>query len=580
MATFAVDFETYYDKTLSITTMGVHAYVRHPDVEIYLVAIYGEDLQYVGPVENAPWEELDGQDFVSHNVGFDRQVFYEAKKRGLIPNIGGPRALKDACAALLDGWEVSKEYRTVAVGKRSRDFTTDEWKIINDAGLADSEGCFRLWKTHNWRWPESERLVAKLIRDASDFGCKIDEEELDRALDSLSTRLWEYENLIPWDWSSNKTPTSAKKIRAQCAKEGIPSPSSFAADCEEFSIWQDTYGEAHPWISAVSNWRKSYILQGKLQTIKSRLTEDSIFPFSLKYFGAHTGRLSGDGGFNMQNIYATSREGIDVRRLFTARPGKKLLIADYAQIEARILLWLAQDLETLEEVVNGLSVYEAHALHTMGYQKQANPMKKADPENYKLAKARVLGLGYGCGAEKFTALAWTLAELQVSLEEAKQIVADFRASNPKILEFWRSLDQKLRGAVSSKSRTLKLKLPSGRVMSYYNAASLNGGTSVQPGLAAHRTYTWGGKLTENVCQAIGRDILVDGWLKLHNRFEDPEELRVLWTVHDEFILEVDPAIDVEEVLSLLSSPPTWAPGLPVELEVGGDDGTLVEHYTK
>ena len=114
------------------------------------------------------------------------------------------------------------------------------------------------------------------------------------------------------------------------------------------------------------DWRRSNILLKRLQTIQRRIRPDGTFPFSIKYFGGHTGRFSGDGGLNIQNMPRGAIMGVDLRALFIPRPGKTFIIADLAQIEARITLWLAKDFETLALVEEGISVYEAHAIATMG----------------------------------------------------------------------------------------------------------------------------------------------------------------------------------------------------------------------
>ena len=577
--------------------MGVDKYVAHPEAEIYLVSVVGEGHHYVGPVADFDWEKVDGCDAVAHNARFDETVFPEAQKRGQIPAsvrinewhctadlavyLGAPRSLLGAAEALL-GKTISKAYRVTAEDKTYSDFTEEELKIVMEAGISDAETSLELWEKFNHLWPEGEQTISRLNREITRKGCTIDVALLDKALDTLSTRLWEYGNDIPWDWSDNKTPLSPKKIRMQCRKEGIPSPSSFAEDSEECQEWEATYGDDYPFVRVLRDWRKAHSLHGKLQRIKSRLRVDPVhprdeadnFPYTIKYFGAHTGRFSGDGGFNMQNIYSKEREGYNVRHMFIARPGKKLLIVDYAQIEARILLWFANDLPALELIREGHSVYEVHARTTMGYT-GADDLKTVDPMLYKLAKARVLGLGYGCGATTFQTVAKAMAGLELSAEECQKTVWDYRAANRPITSFWSRLDSLLRGALNSADRTLTLGLPSGREMNYYNVAALDGKIGVQPGLRANRVGTWGGKLTENVVQATGRDILADGWVNIDKAFTDPEELRLLFHVHDEFVFEVDPDIDVSKVEAVLTVAPDWAKTLPLDVE-----SEMVDHYKK
>jgi DNA polymerase len=111
-------------------------------------------------------------------------------------------------------------------------------------------------------------------------------------------------------------------------------------------------------------------------------------------------------------------------------------------------------------------------------------------------------------------------------------------------------------------------------MNYYNVAALKNGISVQPGLDGNRTFTWGGKLTENICQATGREIQVDGWIRALKAF-DSEELSMLFHVHDEFVFEVDENIDDKKLAAILETPPEWGKTIPVEVEYEFSD-----HYKK
>jgi DNA polymerase I-like protein with 3'-5' exonuclease and polymerase domains len=591
----AVDFESFYDKELSIKVMGVDAYVAHPDVDFYMVSIVGEGTRYSGPVEEAPWKDVSGKEFVAHNARFDETVFQEAQRIGQIPAsityadwhctadlavyLGAPRSLKMSCEVLLER-EVSKEYRVVALGKHGKDFSEEDWKIVVEAGYSDADSCLDLWDSFNHLWPEHEQTIAKSNRRMTQLGCNIDEEQLDKAIRSLNTELWKLEKAIPWDWSDNKTPLSTTKIRMECRKVEIPSPSSFSATSEECEEWEDLYAETYPWIKAIRGWRKTHGMIGKLNRIQSRLRKDpasestSNFPYSIKYFGAHTGRFSGDDGFNMQNIYSKEQFGHNVRHMFVPRAGKKFLICDYAQIEARLLLWFVNDQAALAEIRKGTSVYEVHGRQTMGYT-DPEPMKATNAAMYKLAKARVLGLGYGCGWETFMTVAKNMTGLIIEPDEAKEIVSAYRRDNRPITNFWYKLDGLLRASLNSPDRKLSLGLPSGRSMNYYNVAALDRGITVQAGLAAHRVHTWGGKLTENIVQATGREVLVDGWLKILEAFPDPEELRLLFHVHDEFVFEVDESIDTSKVERILCTPPDWGKTIPL-----GIDAELVDHYKK
>ena len=115
---------------------------------------------------------------------------------------------------------------------------------------------------------------------------------------------------------------------------------------------------------------------------------------------------------------------MDVRSLFVPRPGKKFIICDLAQIEPRVMAWLVDDDKLLDLVKSGKDIYTAHALATMG-------AKVVTKELRQLAKIRVLGLGYGCGAARFRDLAGSWG-CHMELDQARAVVQNYRNSNAKI----------------------------------------------------------------------------------------------------------------------------------------------------
>ncbi|GAF80024.1 unnamed protein product, partial [marine sediment metagenome] len=379
-----------------------------------------------------------------------------------------PRSLKKASKALLNV-EVSKTVRDNLCGKTPEDIAekgmTDE---VRKYALMDSQLCYDLWDWYHTRWPDSEQRLSKKNREDSRRGVQIDTELLTLGLEHLNQLLWTAGNLIPWDWDENKTPLSHKALRQECRKEGIDAPASLAQDSQDCIKWENKYGDTYPWIAAIRQWRRANIMHKRLRTIQTRLRPDGTFPFAIKYFGAHTGRFSGADGFNMQNMPRGENMGVDLRALFVPRSGKKLVIVDLAQIEARVILWLARDFKALEQVKDGMSIYEAHAIQSMNWKPNGQKLKDVDLDLYQLAKARVLGLGFGCGSKRFKDVAKKMAGIDISMEQAVFNVQDFRASNLKIVKLWNDLQ---RSCAWSRGKNFDVELPSGRELHYYNVRS-------------------------------------------------------------------------------------------------------------
>ncbi|MCC5849950.1 MAG: hypothetical protein JJU29_17830 [Verrucomicrobia bacterium] len=313
--------------------------------------------------------------------------------------------------------------------------------------------------------------------------------------------------------------------------------------------------------------------------------------YELKYCGANTGRWSGGGGLNLQNLNRSEAEGVDLRRGIIASPGHVLAAVDFAQIESRVLLWLAGDHETLAMLAANpnVDVYEAHARATMGWKPECGVRNsecgvEESLKSYcartgstlrQLAKARVLGLGFGCGAEKFVAVARAMAGLDLSLEQAEKVVRAYRKSNPKVVGLWRRLEDAARSKVG---KDYVLPLPCtqavrgyGRFLIYRGLRLVDRELVCRVGGKDLKIY--GGLLAENWTQATARDVLAEAWL----RCVDAGYVPVL-SVHDELVFELPETsaeADLARIVTLMEEPIAWARGLPLKAE-----GAMMRFYQK
>ena len=145
MTTYAVDFETYYDKKCSIRTLGVMGYFTHPDFDAYLVSVVGSDgYEFVGNPRDFDWSMLEDQLVLSHNASFDETLYLFGAKQGWWPLVsakewhctadlaaycGHPRSLKKASAEVLDV-DLSKATRDNMRGKRWDSMTPEFQKEV------------------------------------------------------------------------------------------------------------------------------------------------------------------------------------------------------------------------------------------------------------------------------------------------------------------------------------------------------------------------------------------------------------------------------------------------------------------
>jgi DNA polymerase len=404
--------------------------------------------------------------------------------------------------------------------------TNDFKKEVARYALNDAKNTFMLWKEHGHKMPKHEWRISRMTREMGMRGVPVNMEKLKAAEAKLIERKEFTEKLLPWI-GVKYPPLSLQAIREQCEKEGIRAPKSFAEKDPEGAAWEAEFTDKFPWVRAVRDYRKANKHLKTVQAMIARTRPDGRMGYELKFFGAHTGRDSGGGGWNAQNIPKGEVAGVDIRNLIEAPEGKTLVICDLAQIEARCLPYLAEDTELLKLIASGIDIYEAHARATMGYT-DPRPLKDVDPKMRFLAKARVLGLGYGCGAEKFQMVAKMLAGLDISLLEAQEIVKSYRESSPLIVALWKKFQSKLiqrteRNFSEDGVRLpnyLPAKLPSGRTLIYRNLR-FSGGSNIIAKLPRNGKMMdvklYGGLLAEN-CLAGGTQVLTQerGWVSLED----------------------------------------------------------------
>lgn len=347
----------------------------------------------------------------------------------------------------------------------------------------------------------------------------------------------------------------------------------------------------------------------KYDTIKAAMgTGDRVRGVSQYYGATRTGRYAGRL-VQMQNLPRTYIKDLDsartitkmgsydimslvykdvpdtlsqlIRTAFIASEGGKFVVADFSAIEARVIAWLAG-----EEWVN-----EVFATHGKIYEATASQMFNVPietiakgRENYSLrAKGKVatLALGYQGGVAALKAMG---AEREgLTEEEMEDIKVKWRSSNPHIVSLWYELERAAIEAVRTaepqmiKGLTLRLEtdliygqqyltieLPSKRKLYYcrphIKVNKLDREALHFYGLNMSKKWaeesTYGGKLVENVVQAIARDCLVEVMRRI-----EKEGWRIVFHVHDEVIVDAPPELTVEHLCEIMARPIEWAPGL-------------------
>ena len=575
MQTAAVDFETYYSKDVGIDSQGVWHYCRHPEFDAYLVTISTSTGQkYCGRPENFDWSAISGANWrwVSHNRSFDKPVYESLCTKGLIPTLfphvwdctadlsaflAAPRNLKGASETLLQA-QMSKDTRNKMKGKRWEDMDEAFRREVEDYAIKDADYCLEIWEKYGNRWPEQEQWLSQETTRMCLQGVPVNKTVIRDRIEHLKVLLWEAEQKLPWVQEEKKT-LSPLALAEECRKVGITPPPSLAEDSQECEAWEKEYGDRYPWVSAMRQFRKCNALLRKLETMEERTRPDGWMGYGLKYFGATTGRDSGDAGLNMQNLQRAESYGVNVRGLIEAPEGKTLVVADLAQIEPRCLAYLAKDAEMLEFIKNSSDLYEAQA-RAWGFWDKPESLRTDTTGIRHLVKQLNLGLGYGMGITRFGDVTG------LPKEEATRLVHLYRKKNPKVGELWKVLENNLRASVIRNDDMFYVELPSGRKLAYRNPNNNEGHLSAEivRGGKYMRMKWWGGSLTENLVQAMARDVFMECVRKIRE-----VDLNVIMRVHDEVVVCVreDRAEEAKEfILDVMSTPPEWAKTLPLAAE--------------
>lgn len=291
-------------------------------------------------------------------------------------------------------------------------------------------------------------------------------------------------------------------------------------------------------------------------------------------------------------LYGEPMEAVSscLRGFLTAAPGNELIASDYKSIESRVLFWLAGQWDAVKKYEDEADLYVdmAQAIYSV-------PQSEITKPKRQVGKHTVLGCGYGMGPDKFIETCWIQGQIKVDHTLAQQAVNTYRGKYYKVPEFWKACERaailavKHRGSVSVvpirsggariayqvKRDFLRCRLPSGRMLYYYKP-SLEKYPTPWGDLRLQLSYmginslnhkwtpqlTYGGKLVENIVQAVSRDLMADAMLRLEEK-----SYPVVLTVHDEIVTEKKKGTgSLEELNSIIATRPEWAKTCPISVE--------------
>jgi len=623
MDIWTIDFETYYSREYSLSRMTTEGYVRDKRFELIGVSRQKND-------EAPEWysgdhfgdfllsEDYSQDAILCHNTPFDSSIL--AWHYGINPKLwldtmsmARPRYAASvglSLDALSTYFDLGKkgDYLQRALGKRRADFTKQEMKDYAKYGVQDSVLTYKLFKKLQREVPVSELMVIdRVMRMWTNPVFELDQRVL---VDHLKNVRWKKENLISSLGITDKTDDEVKQMlnsNPQLATYldscGIDPPKkispttgeatwAFSKTDKEFKALMEHEDERVALAVTARMGVKSSIEETR--TVRMlQISRRGKLPIMLKYYGAHTGRMAGDDKMNLQNL----TRGGPLRKAVVALKGYKIIAADSSQIEARMLAYIAGQTDVVEAFRDGRDVYREFAARV--YSTTADLITSMQRF---VGKTSVLGLGYGMGGEKFRE---TLRvgnggnSMDITIDEATRVVGVYRTANHKIKSLWKKCDGVLQDMLAGRSGQIHpllpytaengIELPNGMYLKYTCLTRLDDGSLAYlsdarmvrklakmklmgehytDGKNLKWTYIYGGKVVENIIQALARIVITEQMVAISKRYA------VQLQVHDENIIcepEDEVPAAMKYVEAVMSTPPTWAPDLPIACEIKSGD---------
>ena len=573
MSMFALDFESHYDPKAgyALGKMPTMQYIRDARWQCLGCAVRGQGWDEYAPPDVLPqlfdqvtWGQTTA---IAHNALFDGAVL--AERYGHRPK-GWVDTAMVAKYAISQGWAPADARTNLAWWGDHYGVPKGDTRAAVDAGgealaeyaMRDVDIMLRILQEYLPRVPTMERELMDLhVRMAAEPVLALDTDKLQQAADTTPPEA---------SVKLRKAKVFAEALRALGVEpERKVSPRTGRpayAFAKKDAFMQRLATHRDPRIRKLHALRCGGTSNLLVQRAARFLAVGEPLPVPLWYYGGHTGRASGADKLNLQNM---PRKG-PLRESVMAPPGHKLIVVDLAQIEVRVLAWLAGEEWLLGAFRQGADVYRVFASR---YLFPGTAYDAVTDEQRRIAKAAVLALGFGQGANGFQEYC-RIFGIEITHRRAQEVVTVYRQAHPNVVALWgRCMDSVLRYGYQE--------LPTGRRLTYPDME--NEGREVF--FHRHQVFSkqyvgkrdriklWPGLLTENLVQALARDVVMHQTLTLHRA-----GLKVALSVHDEAVLVVrdDEVPGAREFVDrTFATAPEWAPGLPVQGE-----SHVVERYAE
>lgn len=615
-----VDLETFYSREFSLTKLATEHYVRSPEFETIGIAIgFGDEppVWYPQPKVKAALAAIDWSDklVLAQNTAFDASILawhYDVNPLAWLDTLGMSRALFPhakahslKAQAERHGVGVKGEEVINALGLRFKDFPPDQLARYGEYCINDVVLTKRLFDIYmGMGFPKIElKLIDLTLRMFTEPGLILDKPKLQLHLREVKEIKADLLDNVRDIMLNEGDPDYVHAVFS----EGTDGIKKLLMSNDKFADLLRTYGIEPPTKISSATKKQAYAFAktdeefkaleehkdvriqglvaarlGNKTTIEETRTERFIdmvdrgaFPIPLRYYGAHSGRWSGQDFVNLQNLPSRGANAGRIKKAMLASEGYVVIDCDSSQIEARVLAWLAGQHDLVAAFERREDVYKIMASNIYGV-----PVPEITGPQRTVGKTVVLGCGYGVGAAKLQLFLKSQAKVVVDLPEAKRIVDAYRTAYNMIPLLWRKGDAALRALAQGQSMMLDeqgllevvpgkgIRLPNGLHIQYPGLKKIvddDGKSAWVYYSKGVQVYVYGGKVVENFCQGVARIIIGEQMLRVAKRY------KVVLTVHDAvaIIAKEGEAKQAQAYLEeCMNWRPKWAQTLPLACESG------------
>lgn len=645
MQTLSIDLETYSDQPLAKT--GVYRYVESPDFEILLFA-YSVDGDPVQQIDLACGEKIppailaaledDKVTKWAFNANFERICLSrflgyptgnylepDSWKCSMVwaAYMGLPLSLEGAGAVLglekqklAEGKDLIKYFcqpcaPTKSNGQRTRNLpkhAPDKWLAFKKYNIRDVETEMSIQaRLLKYPVPDSVWEEYHLDQEINDRGVGLDMELVRQAIQMDGRSRSELTQAMK-ELTSLDNPNSVQQMKQWLADNGVET------DTLGKKAVAELLKTAPPQLQKVLTLRQQLAKSSvkKYQAMETAVCADGRARGMFQFYGANrTGRWAGRiiqmqnlpqnhlddlsearglvraGGFDaLEMLYEDVPDTLSqlIRTAFVPQGNRKLIVADFSAIEARVIAWLAGEKWRQDVFADGKDIYCASASQMFGV-----PVEKHGVNGHLRQKGKIAELALGYGGSVGALKAMGALEMGLSEDELPSLVSAWRQANPKIVQFWWAVDRAVMDAVTRKTTTkthgiifsarngmLFITLPSGRSLAYVKPKigenRFGGDCITYEGVGGTKKWeridSYGPKFVENIVQATSRDILCYAMKTLRC-------CSIVMHIHDEVVIEADRRMSLQAVCDQMGRTPPWANGLQLRA-----DGYETDFYKK